>query len=225
MLPGQSGFLNDKNSTLDARLHGKPLTPFQRLGQVTFLIMAGADTTGTALGSTLRFLITNPQALSRAQEEISVAEKSGLLSTPVAYEESNQHFPYIGACIKESIRLNPPAPNLFTRTTPPGGITVDGHFVPGGYEITCVSYVVQRDPELYAPDPEAFRPERWLVSKEIANQYEAASFAFGMGPRVCLGKDIAIMELWKLIPEVCLLAYLFLFPSLNQLNEDWGIAC
>lgn len=194
--------MTNEISTIDARLHGQPLTEFQRLGQVTFLLMAGADTTGTALGSTLRFLSTNPQALSRAQKEIYAAEKAGLLSTPIAYEESNQHLPYLGACIKESLRLNPPAPNLFSRTTPPGGITIDGYFVPEGYEVACVSYVVQRDPELYSPDPDAFRPERWLVSKEISNQYEAASFTFGMGPRVCLGKDIAIMELWKLIPEV-----------------------
>lgn len=73
--------------------------------------------------------------------------------------------------------------------------------------MVCNSTVAHRDPELYAPDPEVWRPERWLVSREVGHKFESASFVFGMGYRVCIGKDIALMELWKLIPEVCLLQF------------------
>ncbi|CZR58264.1 related to pisatin demethylase / cytochrome P450 monooxygenase [Phialocephala subalpina] len=187
---------------LDARIDGEPLSPVQKRAHVALLIQAGADTTGTALGSTLRFLSTNPEKMSRARQEIEAADIAGELSTPVQYEEVRVHLPYFVACIKESLRLEPPATNLFARVAGKEGKTIDGHFIPPGIEITSNAYVVQRDPTLYAPDPDSFRPERWLESTQKANEYDACSFVFGMGPRVCLGKDIAIMELYKLLPEI-----------------------
>lgn len=190
-------------SCLEARMDGHPLNASQKRAHVTLLIQAGADTTGTALGSILRYLTTNPTILKKAREEIERAEQAGKLSNPVQFEEVRVHLPYFVACIKEGIRLDPPATNLFARVAPKEGKVIDGHYIPGGTEITSNAYVVQRDPQLYAPDPETYRPERWLESQAKANEMDAASFTFGVGPRVCLGKDIAIMELYKLLPEAC----------------------
>ena len=144
----------------------------------------------------------NPQIRQQVLDEIQKADAAGKLSTPVKYEEVREYLPYSAACIKEGLRLNPPASNLFARVVGKEGKEIDGYFIPPGTEITSYAYVGQRDPDLYAPDPDKFRPERWLESGEKANELEAASYVFGMGPRVCLGKDIAIMELYKLIPEV-----------------------
>lgn len=69
--------------------------------------------------------------------------------------------------------------------------------------MTSVAYVVQRDPVLYGPDPEVFRPERWLeCGEERRAEMEGAQFVFSIGARVCLGRDVALMELGKVIPEV-----------------------
>ena len=154
------------------------------------------------MGSTLRFLALHPEKRQRVLDEIQKAESAGNLSTPVKYEEVREYLPYSVGCIKEGLRLNPPASNLFARVVGKEGKEIDGHFIPPDTEITTYAYVVGRDPELYAPDPDTFRPERWLESIEKANEMDAASYVFGMGPRVCLGKDIALMELYKLIPEV-----------------------
>ncbi|ETS76796.1 hypothetical protein PFICI_12183 [Pestalotiopsis fici W106-1] len=182
---------------------GQNLTPIQKRAHVTLLIQAGADTTATALGSTLRFLLMHPRVLEKVKAEVDTADAAGKLSNPIAYEESRQLLPYFGACIKESLRLNPPAPNLFARVVPPDGKTIDGVFVPGHTEVTSVSYIVQRDPVLYSPDPEAYRPERWVEQDaDKLSEMEASQFVFGTGPRVCLGKDIATMELWKLLPQI-----------------------
>lgn len=194
-------------------MDGKPLSTVQKVSHVTLLIQAGADTTGTGLGSTLRFLVLNKDKMKKALAEIQAADRAGKLSTPVQYEEVREHLPYFVACIKESLRLNPPATNLFGRITPKEGIKVDGHFIPEGMDITSNAYVVQRDPELYAPDPDTFRPERWLENRELAQQMDAQSFVFGMGPRVCLGKDIAIMEMYKLLPEVSELQHIYTIQS------------
>lgn len=166
------------------------------------MIQAGADTTATALGSILRFVVTSPAAYKRCQVEIDAADKAGQLSHPTQYEETRQHLPYFVACIKEGLRLNPPATNLFARVVPKGGKVIEGQYVLEGTEITSNAYVVQRDPELRGPDPEAFRPERWLESEAKSLEMEAAQFTFGVGPRVCIGKDIACMEMFKLLPEV-----------------------
>jgi cytochrome P450 len=146
--------------------------------------------------------LTHPKILARTLLEIHEADTAGLLSTPIKYEETRIHLPYFVACIKESIRLEPPATNLFARVAPKEGKEIDGFSIPPGTEIVTVAYVVHRDPVLYAPDPEAFRPERWLESAEKCNELEAASFMFGAGHRVCLGTDVAIMELYKVLPEV-----------------------
>ena len=61
---------------------------------------------------------------------------------------------------------------------------------------------MQRNKELYGEDAEEFNPERWMVSQKRDFELEAAQFTFGVGPRICLGKDVAMMELYKLLPEV-----------------------
>lgn len=113
---------------------------------MTLLIQAGADTTGTALGSILRFLLAESACFERARAEVESADKAGLLSGPIQFEETRNHLPFFVACIKEGLRLHPPATNLFARVVPKGGKTIDGHYVPDGTEVTTYAYVVQRDP-------------------------------------------------------------------------------
>ncbi|KAH8719148.1 cytochrome P450 monooxygenase [Phaeosphaeriaceae sp. PMI808] len=198
---GEPDFLQQWVFCLDARFSdGSPLSPEQKRAHVTLLIQAGADTTATALGCILRFLVTHPAALERARAEIKSA--GNLLSMPIQYEETRRHLPFFVACIKEGLRLNPPATNLFARVVPKGGKVIDGHFVPGGTEVTSFAYVVQRNKDLYGEDAEEFRPERWMDSEKRGAELESAQFTFGVGPRVCLGKDIAWMEMFKLLPEI-----------------------
>jgi len=188
---------------LDARFSdGSPLTPTQKRAHVTLLYQAGADTTGTAMGCILRLILSDPSTLARVRAELDAADSAGLLSTPIRYDETLQHLPFFIACIKEGLRLFPPAPNLFPRVTPKGGKVVDGHYVPGGMDVTSQAYVVQRDKGFYGKDAEDFKPERWMQGEKKNFELEAAQFTFGIGPRMCLGKDVAKLEMYKLLPEI-----------------------
>lgn len=180
----------------------RPLTAIQKTAHMTLLIQAGVDTTGSGLGATLRLLLLHPAVLERVRAEIAEADAKGLLSPVVQYDETRTHLPYMSACIRESLRVNPPIPNIFPRLSPRGGIAIDGNFIPEGTEMTSQAYVVQRDADVFGDDVHEFRPERWLGSEDQIAKMDAAMYVFGMGARVCLGKEIALMEMHKLVPEI-----------------------
>ncbi|KAF4164779.1 hypothetical protein CNMCM6936_008746 [Aspergillus lentulus] len=96
-----------------------------------------------------------------------------------------------------SLRLNPPAPNIFpTYGITKPGMELYGKFTPAGTEVSGNPWIMQRDKQMYGEDAEESKLERWLGA-EKAKLHNKYSFTFDYGARVCLGKDIAMMELYK----------------------------
>jgi cytochrome P450 len=185
---------------LNARTEdGKPLDADYIKVETLVVLLAGAETTGTAFQAILHFVLTSPGTYVKLMEEIDAATRSGKLSAIPQYSEVVENCPYYVACVKESMRLRPSTPNLFPRLVAEGGVTFYDRYIPSGkgIELSCNPWTVHRDENIYGPDAGKFRPDRWLESEEKKKTFDKYSMTFGWGVRSCLGKDIALMELYK----------------------------
>ena len=188
---------------LDARdENGKPLDMETIRQEVLVILIAGADTVGTTLQSTLHDLLQHPPALERCTAEVIAAHTQGLISTPPTMAQVHEHCPSLMACLRETLRVHPSGPGIFPRLVSEPGIELDGKFVPAGTEIAANILVVGRDRTLYGEDADKWRPDRWLTQGNAkAREMSRLSMSWGMD-RACLGKEVALMELCKASVEV-----------------------
>jgi len=109
---------------------------------------------------------------------------------------------YFQACVKECLRCHPAVGQLMPREVPKGGVEICGRFLREGTVVGCNAWTVHRDKNLYGENADDFVPERWIDSDpEQIRKMENLYFAFGAGPRTCIGKNIAMLEITKFIPE------------------------
>ncbi|KAH8802544.1 cytochrome P450 oxidoreductase [Xylogone sp. PMI_703] len=168
-------------------------------------ISAGSDTTAIALREVVHRILTHPGCYDKFMMEVKRALRARSsddnYTKPITWTES-QGMPYFQAVIKECLRLHSALGQIIPRDVPKGGVEICGKFLPEGTVVGCNAWTVHRDRKLYGDDADVFRPERWLDSDlEQLRNMENLSFAFGGGPPICLGKNIAMLEISKFIPE------------------------
>lgn len=144
-------------------------------------------------------MLKNPQAYHRLQKEVDQADAEGRLSSSVTFAESNE-LPYLIAVTKEAMRIHPSVGLSMPRVTPLSGATICGEFIPSGVTVGCNPYVMHRN-ICFGADADVFRPERWLDEK-YAKEMDKALLTFGYGSRSCIGKNISLMEIQKLVPQL-----------------------
>ncbi|KAJ5777243.1 pisatin demethylase [Penicillium odoratum] len=165
-------------------------------------VFAGSDTTAIALRAVFYFLMRHPAAMTKVQTELDSAASSQKLSNPVSYRESITHLPYLGAVLKEAMRLHPSVGLILEREVPKGGVSISGKQIPGGTIVGINAWVLHRNGKIF-PDPDSFIPERWLESSsEALKEMEKSFFTFGAGSRTCIGKNISLIEMQKIIPQL-----------------------
>lgn len=173
-------------------------------------IVAGSDTTSSAIRIILLHIITNPRVYAKLQREIDEAVQTGKAPREGAIITHSQtkQLPYLQATIREAMRVMPPVANIFSRDIPPQGDTVkikgQEVFLPGGANIGYSAYAMHRSPEIYGEDAKAFRPERWFEEDQdkLAVMLRTNELIFGHGKYQCLGKPVAQIEIGKVIFEV-----------------------
>lgn len=162
---------------------GEGLSLGEHHANASLFMIAGTETTATALSGTTYHLLCNPAKLSRLQEEI----RSAFTSIEDMSLESLQKQKYLMAVLQEGLRIYPPVPIGLPRVVPPGGATVCGHDLPEGTTLSVHHLATYRNEELFRRSHE-FLPERWLGDSEFKDDKLDALEPFSFGPRNCLGK-------------------------------------
>ena len=169
------------------------------------MAFAGSETTAISLAAVFYYLLRNRPCYIRLMEELDEAINAGVVENRpnglVTWAES-QKLPYLDSCIKEAFRLHPAAGLPLERVVPPCGMEICGQLIPGGTIVGCSAWVIHRRPEIFGEDVEKYRPERWLeANKESKKSMDGCMIQFGMGPRTCIGKNISLLEIYKLVPS------------------------
>jgi cytochrome P450 len=147
--------------------------------------LAGHETTATTLIWWAWCMAAHPEAQARARAEVEAVLRG---EAPTA--ETLPSLAYLGQTIRETLRLYPSVPAVFTRrSTAP--ITLGGWTLPAGTMFLIPTQLMHSDPRLFEA-PASFRPERFAGDAPQAPR--GAFMPFGTGPRVCLGQHLALAE-------------------------------
>ncbi|KAK9055737.1 hypothetical protein SSX86_026822 [Deinandra increscens subsp. villosa] len=169
---------------------------------VISFILAGRDTTSAALTWFFWLLHKNPRIESEILKEIQEKSKK-----ETSIYEGVKDMVYTHASLCESMRLYPPVA-IDAKQAAADEVLPDGTFVRKGYPVTYHVYAMGRSEELWGADWAEFRPERWL-EKDVSSGrwvfkprdgYEYP--VFQAGPRVCLGKEMAFLQMKRVVAGV-----------------------
>ncbi|KUI65370.1 Pisatin demethylase [Cytospora mali] len=166
-------------------------------------IFAGSDSTASTMQSFFWHILADKRVYARIQEEIATAVEDGTIpaSGNISWAEA-QKLQYFQACLKEAMRVRPAVGLNIVRVVPPEGAELDGQFFPGGVTIAANGWVLHRDKATFGEDAEVYRPERWLGDVEEAKRMERYMFQFGGGSHLCIGRNLALLEINKVCPRL-----------------------
>jgi cytochrome P450 family 135 len=156
---------------------GTPLTNRQIRDELLTMIMAGYETTTSALAWTFERLLRSPEVMSRLQDDLSRGSDE-----------------YLDAVVKEVLRIRPVVPVLARKLKE--DVELNGYLIPSRSVLMVSIFLLHRDPDLH-PEPDEFKPERFLSGGD-----GEPWLAFGGGVRRCLGASFAQLEMKVVIKAI-----------------------
>ncbi|KAI5887036.1 cytochrome P450 [Schizophyllum commune H4-8] len=192
---------NDLLSKLQAAKDekGQPLGAAELTAEALTLLIAGSDTTSNSTCAIIYYLARHPATQARLQQELDEALGADAAEKVTFYEQVKK-LPYLDAVINEALRLHSTSALGLPRIVPAGGMTVMGQFFPEGTVLSVPSYTLHRDEDVWGEDAEDFRPERWFERDQALMQRTFNPFS--IGPRACVGKNLATLELQIIISSL-----------------------
>ncbi|KAK2055849.1 putative cytochrome P450 [Colletotrichum caudatum] len=193
---GREDFLT---AIMGSEKHGLTLDTDAFFSNAMGLTLAGYQTTATTLAATFYHILSFPDAYRKLCAEI----RFNIASEDDITGERLIRLPFLNACIRETLRLLPPANGKTAQRTAPE-CTIAGFYIPAGTTVSADLYTIQRSPDNFA-DPSTFRPERWLDgidSTEFKEDVRAAYRPFLIGTRACIGRHMAQQSIRLIVAKL-----------------------
>ncbi|KAK0744864.1 cytochrome P450 [Apiosordaria backusii] len=179
-------------------------------GYLLVNLLAGADTTAITIRAIFYYALKNPTIYSRLVNEI---RSVGIDKSNAFPYSQARHLPYLEAVVREALRFHPAVAMPLERYVPAEGFTLpSGDFVPGGCAVGINPYIGNRTKAVWGADAEEFKPERWLQDvsggesdeeyKKRMQKWNACDLSFGAGSRICLGRNLALVETYKVVATI-----------------------
>jgi len=162
---------------------------------------AGHETMCSALTSIMTMIGSHDEVRQRVNHE---ARSWVPAQSTISYEDAAQ-LRYTQASMKEAQRLYPVIGMSLSRTVPAEGFRCHGYYIPPGCTVGCNPISLHRNRDIYGPDADEFRPERWLQQHDCtkARDMDRYNLTWGGGARTCPGRHLAEMVLHKVVPALC----------------------
>ncbi|KAH9896299.1 cytochrome P450 [Xylariomycetidae sp. FL2044] len=188
---------------------GEPLGFEELTAEALTQLIAGSDTTSNSSCALLYHVARTPGVLAKMQAELDAAtiSRSGNDdTTKVPAYEAIRHLPYLEAVVNETLRHHSTSGIGLPRQIPtdsPGVHLLGRHFPPGTV-LSVPTYTIHHSRAIWGPDADEFRPERWLGkaeeeeedhNKNVTARQRNAFIPFSYGPRACVGRNVAEMEM------------------------------
>lgn len=160
------------------------------IGNAVTMVFAGEDTTSNTIAWLMNFVARDPRVAA-----LVAAETDAVLGESPVLDQfaSLERFAYLDAAVDEAMRLKPVAPFLGLETN--RDLVIGDVLVPARTPVLVITRLAGTNAADF-PEPDAFRPERWLGDKRAANEDPARKlFPFGGGPRFCPGRYLALAEI------------------------------
>lgn len=175
------------------------------MSNANILFMAGSETTATLLVGTTYYMLSNPEIMRKAVNEVRTAFPN---EEDITFSSASSKLPYTLACLEETLRLYPPVPTILVRQTlGPEVASISGYPVAPHTWVGVHPMSANTSPTNFH-QPLSFIPDRWLPSSisdstsPFYNDNRDARQPFSVGPRNCIGKNLAFSEMRQILARV-----------------------
>jgi len=177
---------------------GNPMGREELTAEALTQLIAGSDTTSNSFSAITYFVASNPRVQKKLQSELDEALRGE--DDPASSYEVVKNLPYLNAVIDEGLRMHSTSGIGLPRIVPEGGMKIRDHFFEQGTVLSVPTYTIHRDVEAWGNDASVYRPERWFERDNDTMQRAFNPFSYG--PRACVGRNLASLQLLIVISSV-----------------------